>query len=415
MPIVVSGAAPESSVTLRLTADYGRLFYVARERESAFRKIESAADQAGKSLTLPGQQEEVNRALESVLYAPPANWNSIGQDTFETLSFFAYNDEDGEPSSDEAWTLLVRVTPVNDPPSLRGPADVIALESRTTVVRGIEVDDVDAHERHEVVEVTASVGQEGSLVELGTEMGLYVTQSSPQRKTFLGSVESVNEALAGLTYRGPSEFSGRDELLVTVDDRGNTGEGGSFSDSLVTSILVSSVNDPPRVMREGELLVRGVEDEAIVLAGVTVEDADAGGARVKLMLEARFGTVSVSTEDDELEFLEGDGVLDARVTVVGTIQVKTVIYFLRRQHVREFRPGVPDEEACLHSGGGILPFSVACDLSWLPSVLSVKGVRVINGAPSHTPAPLTPGNPPGRKVCANPCERLREDVIGCTP
>lgn len=41
--------------------------------------------------------------------------------------------------------------------------------------------------------------------------------------SFRTSLAGANEALAGLTYRGQSDFYGTDELLVTVDDGGNFG------------------------------------------------------------------------------------------------------------------------------------------------------------------------------------------------
>lgn len=314
VPVVLNGAQPSVNITIHLSAAYGQLF-VAHDDSNG----ENSSKDAGKFLILLGSQEELNKAVEDVCYAPPENWNSPAQATFDTISVFTI--EDDFEDSGAPWTLLVRVIPVNDPPSLHGPSEIIVLESRPTLVQGIEVKDIDVHESRGVLEVKVSVEEEGSLVELGTAIGLYVTESSPEAKTFQGSVSVVNAALKGLTYRGPPQFSGRDELVVTVDDRGNTGEGGRLTASLVVAIIVHSVNDPPRVMRDDGLLLHGVEDESIAMEGIKIEDADAGDASVKLVLEARYGKISLKTDDIQLDFLAGSGLLDARALIIGTLEV----------------------------------------------------------------------------------------------
>ncbi|CAM9483715.1 unnamed protein product, partial [Sphacelaria rigidula] len=253
-------------------------------------------------------------------YVPSRNWNSPAHHTVETLSVSTY-ENNAEEFSTPPSTLLIRVIPVNDPPSLRGPSEILVLESRSTVLEGIVMEDMDAHESHGVVQVNVSVGEEGSLVELGTNVGLYVTESLPRSKTFLGSVRNVNSALAGLTYRGPPQFSGGDELLVTVDDRGNTGEGGVLSASLIVPINVRSVNDPPRVTRDSDTFLHGTEDESLWIKGVGVGDADAGNKSVKLTLEPRYGTITLRTDGLQLDFQEGRRQLDARTTIVGTLEV----------------------------------------------------------------------------------------------
>lgn len=317
VPVVLSGFQSSTNITIRLTVDYGQLFAA---RDPINDEIEPIAA-AGEFLIRPGSQDEINSALENLWYVPSRNWNSPAHHTVETLSVSTY-ENNAEEFSTPPSTLLIRVIPVNDPPSLRGPSEILVLESRSTVLEGIVMEDMDAHESHGVVQVNVSVGEEGSLVELGTNVGLYVTESLPRSKTFLGSVRNVNSALAGLTYRGPPQFSGGDELLVTVDDRGNTGEGGVLSASLIVPINVRSVNDPPRVTRDSDTFLHGTEDESLWVKGVGVGDADAGNKSVKLTLEPRYGTITLRTDGLQLDFQEGRRQLDARTTIVGTLEVR---------------------------------------------------------------------------------------------
>ncbi|CAN0448293.1 unnamed protein product, partial [Ectocarpus sp. 8 AP-2014] len=280
------------------------------------------------SLTLPGTQDEINAALLNVWYSAPPDWNSLGQDTFETLSVLVDEQDSaqgGDPYPGVPRTLIVLIAPINDPPLLRGPSEFTAVEGRTTVLGGIEVSDVDAQDTTgSVLEVTVSSAEKGSNVELGANLGLFIKNSSDESKTFQGSVTNINKALAGLTFRGAFEFSGATTFKVEVDDMGNTGGGGALSDSLSIPIHVSSVNNPPRVTREQGLLLEGVEDEVVPVDGIMVEDQDAGGGRVKLTIEARHGKISLGGNPFDLEFDRGKGSLDDEVVVFGTIEVRNV-------------------------------------------------------------------------------------------
>lgn len=323
MPVVVNSFETSATISVRMAVKYGQFFLSASELIDD--GVASTAE-VGKKITFVGTQDDVNAALAAVWYAAPPDWNSPGQGTFETLTVMI--DEPGQTHSNDPYygvprTLVIKVVPVNDPPSLRGPSEVVAVESFTTLIRGIEVLDPDADETRGVMEATLSVTTTGSVLELGSELGLYIKQSSDESKTFQGSLHNINVALAGVTYRGPPEFSGQDQLQITVDDRGNTGEGESIPTSLSIPILVSSVNNPPRVMREGGLFVNGVEDETISIGGIVLEDPDSGGERVRLTVEALHGNISFGGDVSELEFVQGPGLSDTRAVILGSIEVRS--------------------------------------------------------------------------------------------
>lgn len=323
IPLVLSGFEGSANISVRIAAKYGRLLVLGSDGDGNDEFISGL----GESLTLPGTQDEINAALESVWYSAPLDWNSLGQNTFETISVVVDEQESasgGDPYPGVPRTLIVMVAAVNDPPSLQGPSEIIATESLTTTIDRIEVSDPDGQDTVGgfIVEVTVSVAEAGSILKVGSSLGLYMRESSDESKIFQGSLENVNIALASLTFRGPLEFSGTTELKVDVNDMGNTGEGGSMSASLLMPIYVSSVNNPPRVTREQGLILRGFEDEPIQVDGIVVEDQDAGDGRVRLTIEALYGAVSFGYEHSELEFERGDGLLDEGVTVLGTIEVR---------------------------------------------------------------------------------------------
>lgn len=323
MPVVLHSLETSSTLSVSMAVKYGRLFM--SDSEVIDEGVASMAE-AGHNLTFLGTQDDVNTALTTVWYAAPPDWNSPGQGTFETLTVMV-DEPDRTHSSDSYYgvsrTLVIHVVPVNDPPSLRGPSEVVAVENYTTLIRGIELLDLDSHETRGTIEATLSVTTPGAVLELGSGLGLYITQSSDERKSFQGTLHNINIALAGLTYRAPPEFSGKDELQVTVDDRGNTGEGGSLTASLSIPIFVSSVNNPPRVMREGGLFVSGVEDEELAVGGVVLEDPDSGGEIVRLTVEALHGSISFGGDVSELEFVQGTGLSDPGAVILGSIKVRS--------------------------------------------------------------------------------------------
>lgn len=322
VPVVLTGFQSLAVISVSLTVDYGRLYITG----PTINDDDDLADGSKEALVLQGTQDDVNTKFADMWYAAPVNWNSPGQGTFEVLRVVV--DEQGTASGGDPYpgvprTLVILVVPENDPPTLHGPEKVNALESSTTAIKGIYASDPDADENPGgVLEATVSVSEAGSIVVLGTEFGLYVTESLDERKTFQGSLTSVNKALAGLTFRGPGEFSGMAALKISIDDRGNTGEGASLSEYLEIPIYVSAVNDAPRVKRKEGNYLYGVEDELLQLNGITVEDSDAHGGLVRLTVDALHGTLSFRGNQSDVVFEGGEEALPSNAVILGSIEVR---------------------------------------------------------------------------------------------
>lgn len=326
VPLVLSGFEQDAIISVRLGVRYGRI-WVANPNEAVF--ADSLPEVVG-NMTLPGTQDDINSALESVWYSAPLDWNSRGQDAFETLSVLVDEQEPtegGDPYPGVPRTLIILVVPINDAPSLQAPTSFTLVQGATTVCSGIEVLDVDAGETDGArVEVSVSVPEAGSVVGLGSTFGLHILASSDSSMTFQGTLKNVNRALAGLTFRGPFEFSGMTELRIEVDDMGNTGDGGPLSDSLSVPIYVNSLNHPPLVVREQGLVVYGVENEASKVDGIVVADQDAGGGRLRMTIEALYGRASFGGTHPGVEFEEGDGLPDGVIALRGTVEVRTACW-----------------------------------------------------------------------------------------
>ena len=63
--------------------------------------------------------------------------------------------------------------------------------------------------------------------------------------TLTGTIADINLALEGLTYDSNENFNGPDQLSITINDQGNTGDGGSLTEVANVAINVTPVNDAP--------------------------------------------------------------------------------------------------------------------------------------------------------------------------
>src|SRR5206468_2685446 len=94
----------------------------------------------------------------------------------------------------------------------------------------ISIADVDAGGSSVRVTVTATNGT----MTLNGITGLSFTAgdgTADATMTFTGTVANINTALNGMSFAPTADYNGAASVQVTVNDLGNTGSGGSLSDS----------------------------------------------------------------------------------------------------------------------------------------------------------------------------------------
>ena len=80
--------------------------------------------------------------------------------------------------------------------------------------------------------------------------------------TFSGTAAAINAALgAGLTYNPTANYNGPDSITVLTTDNGQTGTGGTCTDSDTVAITINSVNDAPSGANN---TLTGSEDDPLV-------------------------------------------------------------------------------------------------------------------------------------------------------
>ncbi len=273
---------------------------------------------ADATMTFTGTASAINTALAGLVYAPTANYN--GSDTLTIVTSDLGNTGSGGTRTDTD-TVAITVTAVNDAPVNTVPAAQSVNEDSTLTFSSgnsnlISIADVDAGSGS--MQVTISVSH-GALTLSGTT-GLSFTSgdgTADTTMTFTGTASAINTALAGLVYAPTANYNGSDTLTILTSDLGNTGSGGTLTDSDTVAITVNAVNDAPSATIT-PISYNATEQVSLALqgTGLNISDIDAGSGNVQATLSVTSGTLSVSVGSTGVSV---SGSSTSTVTLSGTL------------------------------------------------------------------------------------------------
>jgi hypothetical protein len=219
---------------------------------------------ADDTMTFQGTVDEINAALDGLIFTPPPGFTSPPDLTLTVfVSDLGNNGIGGVKTAQETVTIVVGN--VNDPPVNSVPGGQATPEDTDRIFSGgngnlISISDPDAGAAP--VEVTLTVTN-GTLTLAGVA-GLTFSANdgtADATMTFQGTIAAINTAMDGMFFTPDTNYYGPAQLTITTDDLGNTGEPGPMQDTDVVSILVDpSVNDNPAaaddayVVRQGKTL-----------------------------------------------------------------------------------------------------------------------------------------------------------------
>ena len=162
----------------------------------------------------------------------------------ESRDGFRFTVDDGAGGAlDETW-FAITISPINETPVLSLPGRQNALEDTAILIPGLRVSDADAGRG----ELRIHLAVENGTLTLGDASGLTFVEGADGRSmmVFKGTLEAINRALSGLSYRGFAQFNGEDRLSVLVNDRGYTGADVDLrSDSGSVPLTVRPLPDLP--------------------------------------------------------------------------------------------------------------------------------------------------------------------------
>ena len=244
-------------------------------------------DVNGDPLTMTGFTQGANG---SVALNPDGTLNYTPSPNFSGVDSFSYTVSDGALTS--IGTVLVTVTPVNDPPSAVG--DAVTINEDTAVTLNVLANDTDVD---------------------GDVLTVHALTEAAHGSVLLNPDGSV-------TYRSVPNFYGEDAFTYTVAD----GHGGTAT--TIVSVTVSPVNDPPLAASNEATTL---EDTSVNIP-VIANDVDPDGDTLTLAgyTQAANGTVTSNPDgtlnytpglnfygNDSFTYTVSDGVLAS----VGTVSV----------------------------------------------------------------------------------------------
>jgi hypothetical protein len=190
------------------------------------------------TLTGSATKAQWQTALRSITYTNTSHTPNTGNRTIN------YVVNDGSFNSNTA-AKTVSITAVNDAPvnSMPGAQTTVMNTPRvfsTGNANLISITDVDAAGGTMQVQLVSTNGA----TSLSTLTGLTFTVgdgTADATMTFTGSFAAVNTALAGLSFNPTTSFTGAASLQIVTADQGNTGSGGTLTDSDTIAITVGSI------------------------------------------------------------------------------------------------------------------------------------------------------------------------------
>jgi len=162
--------------------------------------------------------------------------------------------------------------PVVTTPSAQIVAEDTALTFATATSNALSIADPDIGSSPARATLTAG---HGTLTLSGTA-GLSFTLgdgTADSTMTFTGTLSSINTALNGLTYAPAANFTGTDQLSVTVDDQGQGDQDGPRVAGGAVAITVTAVNDPPAAANDSYPATSGAT-LTIAAPGLLANDTD---------------------------------------------------------------------------------------------------------------------------------------------
>jgi large repetitive protein len=224
------------------------------------------------NITATGTLADLNNALNGLTYLGNANFN--GADALAVTANDNGNTGLGGPLTDSR-TVSITVNAVNDAPVNSVPGTQTVAEDTTLTFsaannNAITVSDVDAGNNAIQVTLTATNGT----ISLGSTNNVNVSGNGTSSLTVVGAISDINAALDGATFLATLNFNGTATITVATDDLGNSGSGGSQTDTDSISINVTPVNDAPVANNDGPYSVTTGGTFTLPAPGVLANDTD---------------------------------------------------------------------------------------------------------------------------------------------
>lgn len=265
---------------------------------------------------------------------------------------------DGASASAPA-TRTVTVAAVNDAPSLNLPASIGITEDQAGTVVPVSFADPDAGTGAMVATFSVPAG---TLTAAGSPQ--VVVGGSANARTLTGSLVDLNQFLSigGLSYTGAANATGAVTLGVSLNDQGNSGNGGAQSANGSSTLQISAANDAPSVSAPASLSLMAGASAAVTPVSYADVDGPYPGT-VVATYAAPSGTFAATAAGGVTVTGGGGGTL----TLTGTLAA-----------INAFVASTPVQYAAAAAASGVVPLTLTLDDQGNVGGAPLSGTRVVN-------------------------------------
>ncbi|WP_227657660.1 beta strand repeat-containing protein, partial [Candidatus Magnetaquicoccus inordinatus] len=185
------------------------------------------------------------QANAGLRFTPAANVHGLFSFTI-TAATLANNIGLGASTTANLTINAVNDAPVNTVPAAQSLAEDGSLTFNNANSNLLSVSDLaDTAQSGATDQLSVTVAVLHGIVNVTTGSGATVGGNSSATVTLSGTAAQINAALDQLLYTPTANYNGSDSLTLTSNDLGNTGSGGSKSDSDSVTIAVNAIADTP--------------------------------------------------------------------------------------------------------------------------------------------------------------------------
>lgn len=258
------------------------------------------------SMQIRGLTADVNTALDGLQFTPKSNFFTVSPSQVARIRIWTREVGSPAPLLQADNTFEVTVNSVNDAPINTVPGAQVANSSRvvtfSTSNRILTSDvDIGTNPMRVTLQVASGVLTLGSTTGINFQAGANNSASM----TIQGTLTDINNALLNLKYTGNAGATD-DLLTVTTSDLGSSGSGGTKTDQDTIAITIPAQNQPPVNTVPGPQSWTSANRSVTFDSTnrISVNDADAGSANLRVTLFVNGGTITLPTTSG-LTFLNG--------------------------------------------------------------------------------------------------------------
>ncbi|GAB1541341.1 hypothetical protein NUACC21_40120 [Scytonema sp. NUACC21] len=276
-------------------------------------------------ITVRGTIAAINSALAGMSFNPTPNYSGSASVEIITNDL---QDSSSTPAEIDRDKIEITVNPLNDSPVHNLPKALSTFEDTPLVFsesnsNSISISDVDAGTNQVEVELVAANGS----LSLSRTTELFFSTGDgigDNWMIFRGTLDSINAALAEMSFNPTANFFGEGSITIKTNDLGNSG-GSSVAVTDTIKINIQPTNEPPvnsvpitaqTTIANTPLVFNQANNNRF-----SIGDVDAFNNPVKVTLTATNGTLSLKSTTG-LTFVDniGDGTNDAVMTFTGTVE-----------------------------------------------------------------------------------------------